>query len=227
MKCFLCTMCDANQGLRLKKACTCSADTFCDPLDGFYCTNRKKGSCTFAVKHSKCNPGQYIKHAGTGYTDTVCADCIVGTYSNGSLTTCQPHSKCETEGLKEIKPGTMSADAECGKSTPVYLIVGIVGPLVAAIGIPLAYRKFKTPQPRVSSKKLKGDKDLEISNAALLEALAARFDVQDGKLSNTESKINENGLLIVNLLKAVEFSAAENLVTRTSELERYKRRWNL
>lgn len=103
---------------------------------------------------------------------------------------------------------------------------------------------------KMSTKKLKGNEDLEISNAALLEALVARFDLQDGKLSRIESKITENSLMIVNLSKAVEFNAAEikdckakmnlfdkqltstlashaDLTTRTSELERYKRRWNL
>lgn len=103
---------------------------------------------------------------------------------------------------------------------------------------------------KISSKKMKGTEDLEISNAALLEALTARFDLQDGKLSSIESKITENSLMIVNLSKAVEFNAAEikdckakmnlfdkqlasvlashaDLTSRTSELERYKRRWNL
>lgn len=90
----------------------------------------------------------------------------------------------------------------------------------------------------------------EISNSALLETLVARFDLQDVKLSSIEQKITENSLMIVNLTKAVEFNAAEikdcktrinlfdkqltsvitsqtDLISRTSELERYKRRWNL
>lgn len=100
---------------------------------------------------------------------------------------------------------------------------------------------------KASAKKQKGEENPEISN---LETLVARFDLQDGKLSSIERKITENSLMIVNLTKVVEFNAAEikdcktrinlfdkqltsvitshtDLINHTSELERYKRRWNL
>ncbi|XDV49151.1 hypothetical protein PO909_018453 [Leuciscus waleckii] len=146
-KCFPCSVCDAEQGLGIKRSCTRSADTVCEPLDGFYCIEKNKGSCTHAVQHSECHPGQYIRQAGTAFTDTVCVNCTEGTYSNGSFTTCQPHSICESEGLKEIKPGTMSSDVECGKSVTVLIIVGviavvIIGVLVTAVGIKI-YCKLK------------------------------------------------------------------------------------
>ncbi|XDV49138.1 hypothetical protein PO909_018442 [Leuciscus waleckii] len=117
--CFPCSLCNAVREVRVKRSCTRTADTVCEPLDGFYCIEQNKGSCTFAVQHSECHPGQYIRQAGTAFTDTDCGNCAEGTYSNGSFTTCQPHSKCDTEGLAEIKPGTMSSDAECGNSTSV------------------------------------------------------------------------------------------------------------
>ncbi|KAG1932950.1 tumor necrosis factor receptor superfamily [Pimephales promelas] len=146
-KCFTCAVCDARLGVRIKRSCTRSADTVCEPLEGFYCIEQNKGSCTYAVQHSECHHGQYIIQAGTAFTDTVCDDCMEGTYSNGSLTTCQPHSICESEGLKEIKPGTMSSDVECGKSVSVSIIVGviaaiIIGVLVTAVGIKI-YCKLK------------------------------------------------------------------------------------
>jgi len=53
--------------------------------------------------------------------------------------------RCESEGLKEIKPGTMSSDVECGKSVPVNIIVGVIaaiGVLVTAVGI-IIYCKLK------------------------------------------------------------------------------------
>ncbi|XP_051760530.1 tumor necrosis factor receptor superfamily member 14-like isoform X2 [Ctenopharyngodon idella] len=92
MKCFPCTACDANRGLRVSKECTRSSDTVCEPLERFYCIEKRKGSCESAVKHSECSPGQYIKQAGTGSTDTVCADCTGDTYSNGSFSSCLPHT---------------------------------------------------------------------------------------------------------------------------------------
>ncbi|XP_051760519.1 tumor necrosis factor receptor superfamily member 14-like isoform X1 [Ctenopharyngodon idella] len=131
-ECFTCTVCDEGRGLRVNKACTQSSDTVCGPLEGFYCTEQNKGSCRFAVQHSECSPGQYIKQAGTGSTDTVCADCKGDTYSNGSFSSCLPHTKCEALGLTETNPGTKSSDSECGNS-PTALAVIIFSVIVTLI----------------------------------------------------------------------------------------------
>ncbi|XP_065102941.1 tumor necrosis factor receptor superfamily member 14-like [Paramisgurnus dabryanus] len=151
MKCFTCSMCDAVIGLRVKKACTRTADTICEPQEGFYCTDQNKHSCTLAEKHTKCNPGQYIKQTGTAFTDTICANCTDGTYSNGSLMACQPHSKCDIKGLTEIKAGTKSSDVECEESTPVALIVGVgvvlCSLMVAVTALLLYYFKVRRKHP--------------------------------------------------------------------------------
>ncbi|KAA0714107.1 hypothetical protein E1301_Tti022795 [Triplophysa tibetana] len=97
----------------------------CVMQEGFYCIDKNKYSCTLAVKHIECRPGQYIKQAGTAYTDTACAKCSDGFYSDGTLLACQPHSKCSIKGLIEIKAGTTSTDVECGKSSPVGLVIGV------------------------------------------------------------------------------------------------------
>ncbi|XP_036435655.1 tumor necrosis factor receptor superfamily member 14-like [Colossoma macropomum] len=134
-ECFHCTVCDPGRGLRVKTACTRSSDTVCEPLDGYYCTNEHSGSCILAQKHTKCNPGQYIKYRGTAFKDTERAECADGTFSNGSLHICQPHSKCEDLGLTEIKAGTLSTDAECGNKTPAGLIAGIIVQVVVIIAV--------------------------------------------------------------------------------------------
>ncbi|KAL7828789.1 hypothetical protein SRHO_G00324230 [Serrasalmus rhombeus] len=126
INCFSCTVCDSGQSLRVKTSCSRSLDTVCEPLDGSYCTAQQGGSCRRAEKHKNCSPGQYIKHRGTSFKDTECAECPDGTFSNGSLQICQPHSKCEDLGLTEIKVGTLSSDAECGNKTPTALIAGII-----------------------------------------------------------------------------------------------------
>ncbi|KAI4904105.1 hypothetical protein NFI96_028906 [Prochilodus magdalenae] len=124
--CFSCTVCDPGQRLRVKTACTPSSDTVCEPLDGYYCTDQYRGSCIFAQKHTNCSPGQYIKHRGTAFKDTECSECSDGTYSDGLLQNCLPHSKCEDLGLAEIKAGTLSTDAECGDKTAAALIAGMI-----------------------------------------------------------------------------------------------------
>ncbi|XP_051760067.1 tumor necrosis factor receptor superfamily member 14-like isoform X2 [Ctenopharyngodon idella] len=134
-KCFDCTVCDASRGIRVKKACTRSSDTVCEPLEQFYCTERNKDSCRFAVKHSECSPGQYIKQAGTPSTDTVCADCEVDTYSNGSFSSCLPHTQCEALGLTETSPGTQSSDSECGNTTTAHIAIVIVTLIIIIIAV--------------------------------------------------------------------------------------------
>ncbi|KAK2841298.1 hypothetical protein Q7C36_012877 [Tachysurus vachellii] len=124
-RCISCKPCDAGQGLRIKTACTRTSDTVCEPLEGFYCTDEYSGSCRYAVEHTKCSPGQYIKQKGTALKDAECAECADGTYSNGSLQICKPHSQCEDFGLTEITKGTNSLDAECRKKRPVALIAGV------------------------------------------------------------------------------------------------------
>ncbi|KTG03791.1 hypothetical protein cypCar_00039900 [Cyprinus carpio] len=143
-KCFSCTVCDTDQHLKVKKACTRSADTICEPQEGLHCIKLNKESCTLALEHTECKPGQYIKQSGTAFTDTVCAGCIDGTYSNGSLRACLPHSKCETMGLTEIKAGTSSSDAECEKVTSVGLIVGVtIAVLVGVVAVAAAVAAVK------------------------------------------------------------------------------------
>ncbi|KAK9970120.1 hypothetical protein ABG768_026087 [Culter alburnus] len=134
-KCFDCTVCDANRGIRVKKACTRISDTVCEPLDQFYCTERIKDSCRNAAKHSECSPGQYIKQAGTPSTDTVCADCEADTYSNGSFSSCLPHTQCEALGLTETSPGTRSSDRECGNTTTASIALSVTVTLIIIITV--------------------------------------------------------------------------------------------
>uniref|UniRef100_A0A8C1QZR8 Tumor necrosis factor receptor superfamily member 14-like n=1 Tax=Cyprinus carpio TaxID=7962 RepID=A0A8C1QZR8_CYPCA len=130
--CFSCSTCDA--GLRIQKACTRLSNTICEPLKGFFCMVREKGSCKLAVKHSQCNPGEYIQQKGTASTDTVCGECTNGTYSDGTFTACQPHTICQSMGGKQIETGTTSSDAKC-EYTPNGLVIGIVIGVVVIIVI--------------------------------------------------------------------------------------------
>lgn len=109
-----------------------------------------------------------------------------------------------------------------------------------------------TPTKVHISKKLKSQEE-DITNATLLQAitsLTARFDSQDEKLEALANQMRNNSIMIAEMSKAVEFNSAEikdckekckelsksvmglttahnDLENRTSDLERYKRRWNL
>ncbi|XP_058245660.1 tumor necrosis factor receptor superfamily member 14-like [Hemibagrus wyckioides] len=165
LKCLSCAVCDPGQGLRVKTACTRISDTVCEPLEGFYCTNYEKGSCTQAVEHKKCSAGQYINQKGTADKDTECAGCKNGTYSDGSLENCKQHTKCKDLGLGEIKPGSSTSDAECGNKTnslQVALIVGIIVFIaVVAVAVVLFF-KFRHRIGRCSDRNAEKEQGTEI-----------------------------------------------------------------
>uniref|UniRef100_A0A3Q1C9U0 TNFR-Cys domain-containing protein n=1 Tax=Amphiprion ocellaris TaxID=80972 RepID=A0A3Q1C9U0_AMPOC len=121
-ECLPCISCD--EGRFVKTSCTTTSDAVCEPLDGFYCIDPIGNNCVAARKHRICHPGQYINQTGTAFTDTVCSDCSNGTFSDGTFTSCQPHTQCESINLELIKAGTASTDAECGeKSSNVTVAV--------------------------------------------------------------------------------------------------------
>ncbi|KAM8755530.1 tumor necrosis factor receptor superfamily member 14-like isoform 2-T2 [Acanthopagrus schlegelii] len=133
--CFACTNCDAGSNLKINLTCTTTSDIVCEPLEGFFCLESTENGCVAAQKHTRCKPGQYIRHKGTAQRDTECSGCSEGQYSDGTFTSCRSHTKCETLNLEVIKPGTVSTDAECGeqKANWTAVVVGVVVPCIVMI----------------------------------------------------------------------------------------------
>ncbi|XP_037540987.1 tumor necrosis factor receptor superfamily member 14 [Nematolebias whitei] len=151
-QCMSCSVCGSGGlNLKIKQACMQTSDTVCEPLEGFFCTDSTSGSCTSANKHKLCKPGQYINKTGTSSSDTECSDCSTGTFSDGSVTSCQPHTQCETLKLQLIKAGTASADAECGEKSFTGIVIGaVVGAAVVLAGLAVTtilYIKKKRKKP--------------------------------------------------------------------------------
>ncbi|KAK0143411.1 Tumor necrosis factor receptor superfamily member 14 [Merluccius polli] len=140
-RCFSCTNCDAGLGLKVKKFCTVTSDTLCENLDGYFCIDSNRDGCVAAQRHMVCSPGQHISQRGTKDKDTECLQCTSGTFSDGTSTSCQPHTKCESVGLKQIQPGSDSTDSECGEQVQgsnTGLVAGIITGLVLLLCIALA-----------------------------------------------------------------------------------------
>ncbi|XP_037101947.1 tumor necrosis factor receptor superfamily member 14-like isoform X3 [Syngnathus acus] len=120
-------------GLEIKLECTRELDAVCQPLDGFYCVDQVADGCIEARKHKDCQPGQYISQKGTPFSDTVCNDCIGETFSNGTITFCHPHRKCDSQRFVR-RPGNASTDAEClQKRSRVGSIVIILVDLIVVV----------------------------------------------------------------------------------------------
>ncbi|XP_071331139.1 tumor necrosis factor receptor superfamily member 14-like isoform X2 [Trachinotus anak] len=132
-ECFSCTNCDAGSGLKTKISCTPILNTVCEPLEGFYCIDTEESSCLAAEKHSTCRPGQYISNKGTASSDTECSDCSEGTFSDGTFTSCRPHTQRDSGNLQLIKPGTAATDAECGEKSSLNVTGIVIGVSVVSL----------------------------------------------------------------------------------------------
>ncbi|KAK2814442.1 hypothetical protein Q5P01_000448 [Channa striata] len=71
--------------------------------------------------------------SGTASSDTLCSRCPDGTFSDGTLTLCRPHTQCESQNLQLIKAGNAAADAECGEKSlnETRIVVGAVVVFIA------------------------------------------------------------------------------------------------
>ncbi|KAK2850766.1 hypothetical protein Q5P01_007042 [Channa striata] len=127
-QCHICSRCAEASGVTIKRSCTTTSDTVCEPLPQFYCMNSTEESCVEAQKHKSCQPGQLISQKGTASSDTLCSRCPDGTFSDGTLTLCRPHTQCESQNLQLIKEGNAAADAECGekRSNRTRTLVGAI-----------------------------------------------------------------------------------------------------
>nr|XP_020486014.1 tumor necrosis factor receptor superfamily member 5-like isoform X1 [Labrus bergylta]XP_029132550.1 tumor necrosis factor receptor superfamily member 5-like isoform X1 [Labrus bergylta] len=139
-RCYDCKSCDEGSALKMKTSCTIVSDTVCEPLEGFYCSDSRKDDCVEAKKHRRCEPGEYIRELGTSSTDTVCSTCSDGTFSNGTFTSCQNHTQCESEGLELLRAGTETEDAQCGgkvshRTALIICGVGVGILLVFVLGV--------------------------------------------------------------------------------------------
>ncbi|KAG7453487.1 hypothetical protein JOB18_021067 [Solea senegalensis] len=164
-QCLHCTSCAPDSGLRIARPCTRTLDAVCEPLEGFFCIESKGFSCEAAEKHRQCKPGQYIRDNGTALTDTVCADCSAGTFSDGTFTTCRPHTQCENL----LREGTALADAECGEGVSsinvtvvIVVVVLLVVFLCTGIIAALYFRKKKCLSGKRVTVQTQGEENIMI-----------------------------------------------------------------
>ncbi|XP_027869504.1 tumor necrosis factor receptor superfamily member 5-like isoform X1 [Xiphophorus couchianus] len=165
-RCNPCSTCDSGAGLKEKQQCVITADTVCEPMEGFYCTDLKSGGCSVAQKHRSCEPGHYISRMGTASTDTECSECSSGSFSDGTMLSCQPHTQCENENLQLIKAGTASTDAECGEKSSnitgivisvLFLVVFLL--VAATIVVVVLWKTEKIKIPNIFTKRQKPQRD--------------------------------------------------------------------
>ncbi|CAL9703760.1 unnamed protein product [Knipowitschia caucasica] len=133
-QCQRCRMCAAGSGLKVKAPCSRTSNTVCEADEGHFCLGPLEDfSCGASQRHRRCLPGEYIRKPGGPFADTECGTCANGSFSNGTLSLCQPHTQCEQLDKVTVAAGTSESDAECGEKT---LGLGLV--LGLGLGIPVA-----------------------------------------------------------------------------------------
>ncbi|KAJ0064920.1 hypothetical protein NL108_017527 [Boleophthalmus pectinirostris] len=162
--CFQCRTCDSGSGLRVKVPCSSWSDTVCEPEDRFFCVKSSdEGNCEETQKHSLCSPGEFIQQPGSS---SVCSPCPQGSFSDGTLSSCQPHTRCEEKDKVTAKEGTSQSDAECAErsTSPVIISVSVgIMVVVVAVAVVVAVmlkKKKRRPKDNVTDmEKLNGARE--------------------------------------------------------------------
>uniref|UniRef100_A0A8C5FQW5 TNFR-Cys domain-containing protein n=1 Tax=Gadus morhua TaxID=8049 RepID=A0A8C5FQW5_GADMO len=180
-QCFSCKHCDPGLGLKVKRSCSSTSDAVCEVLDGFFCSDSNGGGCRAAQRHTVCRPGQYIGQRGTADKDTECLQCTHGTFSNGTSSSCENHIKCESVGLKLMRPGTDSTDSECREhGSERGYVAGIIPGVILvmaliAITIAINHRKKKIEKANLILDKKLDRKEEERRKVEVDRELTGKF----------------------------------------------------
>ncbi|XP_004448623.2 tumor necrosis factor receptor superfamily member 3 [Dasypus novemcinctus] len=136
--CQLCRPCDDVMGFEETAPCTTTRKTQCHCQPGMFCALWDQ-ECVHCEPFSSCPPGTEADPEGrVREADSFCVPCKEGYFRNiSSSAHCQPHTRCEDQGLVEATPGTAQSDTSC-KSPPEPLPPEMPGTmLVLAILLPL------------------------------------------------------------------------------------------
>uniref|UniRef100_A0A8C8ZWX1 Lymphotoxin beta receptor n=1 Tax=Prolemur simus TaxID=1328070 RepID=A0A8C8ZWX1_PROSS len=139
--CQLCRPCDPVMGLEEVAPCTNKQKTQCRCQPGMFCAAWAL-ECTHCELLSDCPPGTEAEFKDTaGEANNNCVPCKAGHFQNTSSPSarCQPHTRCEDQGLVEAAPGTAQSDRSCRNSSEplppempgTMLVLAILLPLVS------------------------------------------------------------------------------------------------
>uniref|UniRef100_A0A2K6BL32 Lymphotoxin beta receptor n=1 Tax=Macaca nemestrina TaxID=9545 RepID=A0A2K6BL32_MACNE len=139
--CQLCRPCDPVMGLEEIAPCTSKRKTQCRCQPGMFCAAWAL-ECTHCELLSDCPPGTEAELKDeVGKGNNHCVPCKAGHFQNTSSprARCQPHTRCEDQGLVEAAPGTAQSDTTCrnpSESLPPEMSGTM---LMLAILLPLAF----------------------------------------------------------------------------------------
>ncbi|XP_064447738.1 tumor necrosis factor receptor superfamily member 3 isoform X6 [Mirounga angustirostris] len=113
--CQLCRPCDQMLGFEETVPCTSRQKTQCRCQPGMFCVHWDT-ECVHCEPLSDCPPGTEAQLTDeVGAANRNCVPCKAGHFQNTSSprARCQPHTRCEEQGLVEAVPGTAQSDTSC------------------------------------------------------------------------------------------------------------------
>ncbi|CAN9513726.1 unnamed protein product [Ophioblennius macclurei] len=143
-RCHSCKECSPNEKQSKFSDCTATKNTVCQCQEGFYCSNDDCDHCELVTQ---CRPGEGVLIRATRTSNTVCAPCRGGTFSNVTdfLSPCRAHTRCEDYGRELESEGTPTKDAVCGNFKfycPWMLPAGLWSGLVLTVIVILVVLVF-------------------------------------------------------------------------------------
>ncbi|XP_006862727.1 PREDICTED: tumor necrosis factor receptor superfamily member 3 [Chrysochloris asiatica] len=140
-KCQLCRPCDPVIGFEEIAPCSSTKETQCQCQSGMVCAHWDP-ECTHCELLSNFTPGTEGELKGEDSKTDNHVPCKAGYFQNTSspVPHCQPHTRCEDQGLVEVAPGTAQNDTSCGSpsgtlpETPgTMLVLAVLLPLVSLL----------------------------------------------------------------------------------------------
>lgn len=114
--CLKCRPCLSSNNMRTVRECAPELNRQCECMPGFYCKDR---SCEHCTPVTQCHPGYGVMEIATTKNDTVCGQCLPGTFSHlKDLSPCINHTSCDKLGRELKTSGTEISDAVCGIPIP-------------------------------------------------------------------------------------------------------------
>ncbi|XP_038629601.1 tumor necrosis factor receptor superfamily member 9-like [Scyliorhinus canicula] len=69
-----------------------------------------------------CGKGQEVQEKGDSFKDTICSDCVHGTYSDTEGGACKPWTDCLAERRQVTRNGSRMGDQICGAPLPLTTV---------------------------------------------------------------------------------------------------------
>lgn len=137
--CQLCRPCDQMLGFMEVTPCTSKHKAQCRCQPGMFCVFWDS-ECVHCEPLFNCPPGTEAElRDKVGEANRKCVPCKAGHFQNSSSPSarCQPHTRCEDQGLVEAAPGTTQSDTTCRNPPDPPKMPGMM--LVLAILLPLIF----------------------------------------------------------------------------------------